>query len=196
MRQRGQGGFTLVEVLLALTLMSLLLGVLYGGLQVVTLGWDRAETRTEAAQAQRQVLEFLRRGLRQGARVYERNTRNNTARIGFNGDSRSLHWVTPMMPYISAGGLSSVDLARNDDGQLTWSWSPFRPDGNGPEPRTRALLDAVDEMAIDYFGALPGEEDPTWRDQWDDPQTWPLLVRIRLTVGGEALPALIAPVAG
>ncbi len=58
-------GFTLVELLLALTLMSMLLALAYGGLRAATRATDRGQTILEDSSRIRMAHQFVRKQLNQ-----------------------------------------------------------------------------------------------------------------------------------
>ena len=70
---RRPAGFTLLELVVAITLIGLILVVLYGGLRLGLNGTDSGEQRAEASNRLRLVQEFLRRQLAQSMTVYRTN---------------------------------------------------------------------------------------------------------------------------
>ena len=61
----GSRGFTLVELLLALTLMSMLLALAYGGLRAATRAADRGQTILEHSSRIRMAHQFVHKQLNQ-----------------------------------------------------------------------------------------------------------------------------------
>ena len=83
--ERRQQGFTLLELVVAITLMGLVLVVLYSGLRLGLNGWDSGERRAEASNRLRSVQEFLRRQLAQSMTVYETNDDRRERFVVFAG---------------------------------------------------------------------------------------------------------------
>ncbi|HXH03630.1 MAG TPA: prepilin-type N-terminal cleavage/methylation domain-containing protein [Candidatus Competibacteraceae bacterium] len=195
-----QRGFTLLELLIAMTLVALLLTVLYGGLQLAIRGWEGGEARVERSNSVRLVEEFLRRQLAQTARVYVQD-RQRLRRVAFSGDARSLTWVAPMLAYLGDGGLYMLRLEYDEssaEGVLRLRWWPYRPQGGEPPAEAVAehvLLQRVDGARLRYFGSEDGQKAPQWYDGWTFPQSLPRLVRLDLSQDGEALPFLIVALA-
>jgi general secretion pathway protein J len=60
--------------------------------------------------------------------------------------------------------------------------APDRPDFAGAEHSV--LADDIREVKFAYYGLNTGaavDETPAWRDQWDDPQLLPQLIRVDVT---------------
>ncbi|MCK7491836.1 MAG: type II secretion system GspH family protein [Comamonadaceae bacterium] len=81
-----QTGFTLLELVVAITLMGLVLVVLYSGLRLGLNGWDSGEQRAEATNRLRLVQEFLRRQLAQSMTVYQTSDKQERA-VVFSGQA-------------------------------------------------------------------------------------------------------------
>ena len=187
-----QVGFTLLELLVAITLMSLVLVLLYSGLRLGLNGWDSGEQRAEAASRLRLVQEFLRRQLAQSMTVYRINERQERE-VVFGGQSNGVEFVAPMLTQLGQGGLYRIRIEAGDH-QLRLRWRPYLPhDPAAGEERETVLLDAVSGVEWAYFG--PEQDDdtspPRWRSDWSSSQRRPLLARLNLSWRGEPWPDLV-----
>src|SRR2546426_11887117 len=63
MRRRGERGFTLLELIIALAIVGALLAVAFGGLRVALAAWTQGEDRAEAHQHLRGIAVILERAL-------------------------------------------------------------------------------------------------------------------------------------
>jgi general secretion pathway protein J len=82
-------GFTLVELLLAITLMSILLGLTYSGLRAATRSSERGEEILAAGGELRAAHQFLRRQLNQMLPLsFSEEDGQETVRVVFEGDAR------------------------------------------------------------------------------------------------------------
>lgn len=190
-----QSGFTLLELLIALTLMGLVLALLYGGLRLGIRSWDAGEARAEAGNDMRLVQEFIRRRLRESVTVYRSDESYGRVPV-FAGEPESIRFVTPMLTHLGLGGLYEVRLGVVEDdgiGRLVMRWSPYRAEDldevGGAE---RVLVEDVSTAQWAYFGAVAVDEEPQWYERWPNPRERPRLVSLRLTVRGEPWPTLVA----
>ena len=188
---RRQAGFTLLELVVAITLMGLVLVVLYSGLRLGMNGWDSGEQRAEATNRLRLVQEFLRRQLAQSMTVYQTNDEQERV-VVFAGQANTIEFVAPMLAQLGQGGLYRVRVEASD-GRLWIRWRPYLPaDPSAGEERETELLDGVSAVEWAYFGP-EGDDDsqPQWRSDWTSPERRPVLVRLNLNLRGEPWPDLV-----
>ena len=125
-------GFTLVELLLAITLMSILLGLTYTGLRAATRSSERGEKMLAAGGELRATHQFVRRQLNQMLPLsFALSDDADEIRIVFSGDARSIQYVAPMPGYLGTGGpqVQLIELAGSGDDSvlqfshdLTYGW--------------------------------------------------------------------------
>jgi general secretion pathway protein J len=182
-------GFTLLEVLIALSIVGLLLTIAFGGFRVAMAAWRQGEDRAEAHQHVRAVAFTLSRAL--GAAYPYRATRGQSpeAVVLFAGAEQRLEFVTqaPPLPLPAPTAFTAVVIALEEG------------DERGLVVRERALpnRDPFTEGAVVMrdpgvtslaFKFLTEEGD--WVDAWDgqDAKTIPRAVQLRLgvTVAGRA----------
>lgn len=195
---RRQTGFTLLELVVAITLMGLVLVVLYSGLRLGLNGWDSGERRAEASNRLRSVQEFLRRQLAQSMTVYQTQANEKRKKIVvFAGEAAVVEFVAPMLVHLGQGGLYRVRV-ETADGQMRVRWRPYLPgDPTAGEERETVLLEGVSDVEWTYFGPERDEdqEPPRWHSEWANQERRPLLVRLNLTLRGESWPDLVVALA-
>ncbi|HSA80703.1 MAG TPA: prepilin-type N-terminal cleavage/methylation domain-containing protein [Geminicoccaceae bacterium] len=184
-------GFTLVELLVVLAtfglLSLLLLGVLRFGVRAWETGVERVADEQEIVLAQ----SLLRRLLGQ-AQLLPPDERAED-RPGFLGGRERLRFVAPMPPHLTLGGFYVLALELNRDSksqELIVRWNPYRPDDDPEDfgPSTESvkhadLLDDVESLSLEYFGARAADDDPIWMDSWDRMDALPQLVRVGVEFG-------------
>ena len=186
MNRRSIRGFTLLELVIALTLFALMAGVLFGSLRIATRSWDAGEARAAGTAEMRLAESFLRTQL--AGQHPQRLKKALNVPLLFAGERDVLIYAAPLPTRIEGGGVYAFRLRVAKEGeksQLTVERAFPEPDaGQGPEfsdaDRT-TLADDIAEIRFSYYGRDPGANDaeaPTWRDRWEDRQRLPHLVRI------------------
>jgi len=208
-------GFTLLELIIALALVSIMAVLLFSGLRLGARSWDSVEARTERNAEVQAVLGFLRFAFEHMQPVTRQGPQGEE--VLFSGTSQAVELVTPFSSYLGLGGLYVVrlEIVPSDGAKalrLTyWShhpeilegtsgvpeWQPLReqpsslvrdfPEAGGASGQffgQRILLEGIEDMAIEYFGAPPGEREPTWNGEWFDPIVPPVAIRLHLDAGG------------
>jgi len=185
---RRQAGFTLVELLVAMTLLAFLSIALFGGLRFGARSWevvvDSSAERDRIASTQT----FLRGRLGQLSLPGPARRRQAGEEDGrLDGGPDRIEFVAPWLSALSLGGLYRFTLWHEDtgDGRLMLSWQPAEADPDaldelGDLAGERVLLDGVEGLRLSYYGAADGEEEPEWLDQWEGPGDPPRLVRVDL----------------
>jgi general secretion pathway protein J len=215
----GCGGFTLLELLIALTLVALILVQLFGGLRLASRAWDSVEQRTARNDELRLAAGFVRRALTQ-ARKIDWPVEGRSYAL-FWGNPTQMEFVTPLSEYVGLGGLYLVRIARLDRGEGSdlvmqrWllhpdileggseipPWHPLEPVPLDLEPGdlgegaygATVLASDVGEIGFDYFGvAQPRGDEAQWLAEWKEQNALPLVVRMGFGEAGE-WPDILVP---
>lgn len=193
------GGFTLVEVVVALTLLALILLGLVGAMRTFGQTSARLEAQTLAVDDLRLVGALLQRTIARASRATHQDPADQSVRIWFAGGGEGLTWLGQLPARHGAGGLSHLRLFAEDkpggEGRrrLLLQMAPYAgathpPDWGMLEPRV--LLDDVDTLRLQYQGYGEAE----WREVWDDPAVLPRFVRIAIVVDGRPWPPVLVQV--
>jgi general secretion pathway protein J len=209
MKQRIHG-FTLIELTVALVLLALLSGVLYGSLGLAGTSLERGEGKADATSGMRLAHAFLRANLEEQHPMRMRKIVEFP--LLFSGERDELRYSAALPTRVAGGGVWFYRLAvLRNDAKAPLVLERALPDLNAlqmPEFRDAdrsVLAEHIASLKIGYFGRDAGASDadaPTWRDRWDDPQQLPLMIRIEIEPKhGAAWPPLIvspreAPEAG
>lgn len=177
----GTRGFTLVELLVGLTLMALISIILFGGLRFGLRAWEAAGERAEGTTQIQLVQSLIRRQLVQ-ARLAPIGAGRPVAAFAGQPD-RVTFIASPVRPGEVDDNLVFV-LAKADAGQrshLDLTWSPLRPPAGTPNATgTARLIDNVATVEFAYYGAPDRSRAAGWWDEWDGSHGLPSLVRLRV----------------
>jgi general secretion pathway protein J len=207
-------GFTLLEVILAITLLAMMMGMIYASLNVSLRAWDAGDARVTTASNWRLVERFLRRELGQ---VFPARWRGvATPVLAFEGNTNELRYVTALNLEATTqngatAGLQWAHLQLASDGTLLLNRQPFDVQAQNFEgldstattsststnstsasvPPVK-LMEDVTALDIAYFGAETDTAEPAWREEWRDQSRLPLLIRLTIaTSKGRDVPPLI-----
>src|SRR5699024_6744198 len=197
-----EGGFTLIEVLLAIALVSIIMAMAYGGFRASVRATSSGEAVIEQTNRLRVVQQFMRRQLMQARALIIEEFEDGEI-VRFEGERQRLRLVSPMPGYLSYGGpyVQEFRLERGNDGlELVYYYAML----NGYEPgdleRTsdgRVLMKDLDGGEFIFLGEDPETGETFWTDFWEEPERLPLGVGVLLDLGssrGLVWPDLIVPV--
>jgi len=184
---RRAAGFTLVELLLAITLMSILLGLTYSGLRAATRSSVRGEQLLAAGGELRAAHQFIRRQLNQMLPLSYAETEDTEAvRIVFEGDANHIEFVAPMPGYLGSGGpqVQVVEVANDGNGGYVVQFSHALLQGF-TEDRLHdrdpvLLLEGVKSAGFEFLGRDEEGELTGWTNSWNQPEQLPVAVRFNV----------------
>jgi general secretion pathway protein J len=192
-RDARAAGFTLVELLIALTLVGLLTTLVYGGLRLAAEAWSRVDRRTNDAADLRVVADVLRHALSAAYPAYASADPNDRS-IAFDGKADSVALVAPLPQAIAAGVPAQLRFFVAGDDRprslfMGWRFDLPVADRDGPLPENRlVLLDHVRAIRFAYFGAAAAGDAPHWQPSWRARDRLPDLIRIRIERDRASLP--------
>lgn len=197
---RRAHGFTLIEVLGALVLLTLLLLGVYGGVRTASQSVRSGQAAIERLDQVRSAQMFLRRELAQAMAMAMAKT-DKGENIYFTGDAHQMRFVAPLPGYLGKLGpqLQEVKLVPNEKGggsRLVVSFAILPPDGSDPKPLgdPEVLLDNVREGSFNYRSPDTDDQPGTWGTDWSDGRAMPILVQVNLQLDGNyGWPALEVP---
>lgn len=183
-RGRRAAGFTLVELLLAITLMSILLGLTYSGLRAASRSSQRGEMLLAAGGEMRAAHQFIRRQLNQMLPLsYAETDDAETERIVFEGDETHIKYVAPMPGYLGSGGpqVQVVEVVNDGEGgfvvQFGHALLQGFTDDRLLDREPVLLLEGVKSAGFSFLGRDEEGELTDWSSSWDQPEQLPVAVR-------------------
>lgn len=194
MDHRGRG-FTLLEVIVALTIFGLMAGIIFTSLRMVADIYDRSQENLVRQATQRALFEHIRRQLGSlyplrpaaGFVMQEgpfQDPANPIAQIAqsriplFHGESGFVVFVTvaPLILHENPGlTVVRYGLAETDDGAYSYLGAMERRyTGQGsfigmiesPPGNPLPLVESVDHLSFEYYGYDPELQDYAWYSNW------------------------------
>ena len=184
-------GFTLVELLVALTIVGLISGLLSNSLGFSLGTADRIEGRLQQAESLHQAKRAFRRQV-QIATPLVVTSDSAESHIAFAANARELHFVAPLPGLDSGGLLHRISMnIDGESGRLVMSYEPFLPDkrDDSADSAATVLIEGFSSASFDYRDTLgPGRTE--WQSEWRDPSRLPDIVRlsIEFEAEGDAAP--------
>ena len=180
-----QGGFTLLEMVVVVTVLGFLIIGLTQGVRTGLTLWEAQSRRvgeTAELDAAARILRALLSGIAPppsfgpaaGAAGGE-ELKGSTASLAFVGDLPTGLGTTQRADI-------TLELSR---GRLVLRWTPHRHElstAPAPPPTETELVSNVERLDLAYWGNSPSGQETGWQAQWDGPAI-PELIRIRLVFG-------------
>ena len=192
---RGRRGFTLVEMLVVMTLLGLISVALFGGLRFGARVWESGDRRSAAFAEIEIAQSLLRRLLEQTVALSDPEDFSS-----FVGEEEWLRFTAPAPSQFNLGGIYVFELRGEEDEvhkKLVLRWQLYREETledafeNEAEEDSsvggrRTLLRGVEEIRFSYFGTPEAnDDDPRWYDVWVEAEQPPSFVSIKLGMAPE-----------
>lgn len=187
-------GFTLIEVLLGMTLLGIMMTLLMTTIVTCVRSWDAGEKKITQVSEAGAVYRFFSRYLANARPLWDDVAEQEPRVFSFQGQTQSLAFVSTFPASATRSGLQrfSIDWTREaDDSVLKVTITPFVfSDGSVDEFEEIVLLRQVNDFRIDYFGqdAVSGVE--AWQEQWLQKESLPRLVKISIVQGESIWPEM------
>ena len=218
----GSGGFTLIELLIALTVLSLLVGVLFAGLRMGDRAWSAVEKKSVDLSEMRFVWGYLDGRFQDFLpTVHELD---GERRMLFFGFEDAVEFVSSSSYQNGFGGyyIVRLQLLPGVDGKRLalrqWLYQSQVLEGTDDTPEWSALVDDrssglldregvnvvyseavllenIEDFSIEYWGATDTTEEESWQGEWQEKIKTPSLIKMSIKKNGAQWPDLnFAPV--
>jgi general secretion pathway protein J len=199
---KRQAGFTLIEIVVAMVILGAMLLLLYSALNFSVRSWDAGDASGRRIADRRVGENFLRREI---SELFPFRWKESAAapvlRFAFEGERDHLRFVSSRPAGITQGGLSLVGVElqaeappsrRKDlvmrrampDDDLK-SFAPL----DAAQPTV--LIQGVDAVSFEYFGAENDFTQPQWTDSWRFPARIPEMIRVHIQAEDGPQPEMI-----
>lgn len=200
-------GFTLLELIISLALISLIVVFLSGGFKFGRRVWETTESIHDRASLG-PIQNYLRSTLSRARPIFFKSTQS-IGSVAFIGDQNRLQFVANQSGNLMVGGVHIVEFLIKEKRkfvnlevrQHVYRRDVFDKSRPSDADDTRILIENAKKVRFRYYGAVtpggPKDWHTTWRDNStlpnlvginlefteDDPRKWPeLIVELRLAV--------------
>lgn len=198
-RPRASRGMTLLEVVLALSILAVIAVVLMGSLRVGVRAWEAGTRRADSQQEIRTLAELVTETLA-GTYPYKGRIGTGLTRVVlFQGEPDLVRFVTaapPLALEAPAAPFHAVTLERVEGDRLQVRERLVPAEEPFEEGTPAVISRSVTAFRLQYL-----DDKGAWQDRWDGPTlaALPAAVRVELTVKTrdrvETLPTFVVPIA-
>jgi general secretion pathway protein J len=175
-------GFTLLELLVSLSVLGLVLIALNQGVQTALGMWgvqSRQIIKTKDLDATARILRTVLMQIPVSASA-SINPGSPPVAIAFTGNADELKFVGNLPTGLGTDSYADITLGLSGK-RLVLHWLPHRHELGGPAPAANVteILQGVERLDLAYWGPREPSAPATWLAGWDGPSL-PNLLRVRL----------------
>jgi general secretion pathway protein J len=176
-----QGGFTLLEMLVVVTVLGFLIIGLTQGVRTGLTLWEAQSRRvgeTAELDAAARILRALLSGIAPSPSV---GPTGGAGGLELKGSAASLAFVGDLPTGLGTTQRADITLELSR-GRLVLRWTPHRHElstAAASPPTETELVGNVERLDLAYWGTSSSGQETGWQAQWDGPAI-PELIRVRL----------------
>jgi general secretion pathway protein J len=180
-------GFTLLELLVSIMILSLIVTISYSALRLGSKSWEGAIRVINKSSDIRSTVQVIRKKLEQIYPIYWKQ--DNKRILSFLGDEDGMRFIAPSPEGREVGEYYEYYLVANrgaSGNSLVLFYAPHNPDSEyfevSKNSSNRIILDDLNTISFSYFGYQDQNKDATWNEYWnDDASSFPSLIQIKIT---------------
>lgn len=174
---RGDGGYTLIELLATLLVLGSVFLLLTSGIGTSRRVWEHADARSDATDVVVSAQNLLRASLEHA--FPQTRLDGSSPYVDFKGETSSLSFLAKGADR-SGSALSRYDVKVSEGGDLEMDTSSDLA-AEGTPTRNQPLLHGVESVSFAYFGTPPGGKGAAgWQPRWQSRATLPNLVKVHV----------------
>ncbi len=182
-------GFTLIEVMLAMTLLSIMVVLLFSSLRIGAESWNKGESKIAQVNQKAVVYQFFKRHLPSIPLLWD-DFSEGQRQFTFQGERNKLQFVSTFPASSGRKGLQRFEIVfdKSEQGIIKIMLKPFFPtiDGEDWQVEEVILLENVENFELAYFGKESNDSDEIWHDSWQEKQNLPALLKIKIALADQS----------
>jgi general secretion pathway protein J len=179
-----QSGFTLIEVLIAMTLLSIMVVLLFSSLKICADSWEKGESKITDVNEIAVVYNFFQRHLSVAQPLWN-DFQEEDKTFSFQGNADSVHFISAFPASAGRPGLQLFSLFLTEEDNepiIKVTLTPFAKLAEGskwPDEKV-TLIRHVSDFTLAYFGSDDGVSEAVWNTEWLNKTVLPRLVKINI----------------
>ena len=191
--QKSQTGFTLLEIIVVLTMLSLIMVMVYEGIQISRKMSEKGIKRIDATNEIRVVQELVRRQL---SRILPMAFKEDDGTfVIFEGDAEHIMYVSPMPGYLGNGGphVQLIEIVNAKGGKILqfshWLLNDSLEEDSfeSSDQEPVILLENMQNAEFSFVKLNEEGELGEWETEWEEKANTPLMIRLDIEMEENAL---------
>jgi general secretion pathway protein J len=184
--RNASAGFTLIEVLIAMTLLGIMVVLLFSSMKICADSWQKGEDKITEVNDVAVVYQFFQHHLSTAKPLWDDFSDENKIKVfAFQGKKQELQFVSSFPASAKKSGLQLFSLKLINEGNeqlIQVSIKPFFPSAENEAWREEevTLLRHVRNFSLSYFGTDDPQAEGMWQEDWLGQESQPRLVKINI----------------
>ncbi len=178
-------GFTLIEVMLAMTLLSIIVLLLFSSLKIAAESWDKGEAKIVEVNEKAVVYHFFKRHIPTIRPLWDDFSEDDRV-FSFIGTEDRMRFVSTFPASASRKGMQLFEIYFEpiESGVIKVDIRPFYPaiDEQSWEIEEEVLIRNVESFDISYFTREDNDTVGSWENSWENREILPGLIKIQITL--------------
>ncbi len=190
-------GFTLIEVLIAMSLLSLMMILLFSSLNIGAKSWQQGEEKIADVNEMAVIQQFFNTHLAHALPQWNDFDPEKERVFAFQGQKNAVQFVGAFPASAARSGLQLFKIVRKNSRNksvVTVSVAPFFPlaENETVFEDEIELLSGVKQFELAYFGLNDETGEYQWQSEWVNKELQPRLIKIAIELeDGRYLPNII-----
>ena len=176
-----QNGFTLVELIIALLILSMVSVLCASAFRFGVRVWDTVSKETQKTDTIQAVHGFLQNSISRALLQDQTDADESQLESFFTGSTKRLKYISYAPKYSPNNYLYKYDIYFNrDDQSLELTYHPFNINRNIQGASKSTILKGIKDVKFAYFSGYEDRRGNQWALKWNEDYALPLLVKVNI----------------